>query len=77
MKLVEAISLRIKELLDERNFSQYELSKRGGVPRSTVNDIVNVKKKRVSTETVYQICSTLGITLVEFFNNHLFENLDD
>lgn len=77
MKLVEAISLRIKELLDERNFSQYELSKRGGVPRSTVNDIVNVKKKRVSTETIYQICSTLGITLVEFFNNRLFENLDD
>lgn len=77
MKLVEAISLRIKELLDERNFSQYELSKRGGVPRSTVNDIVNVKKKRVSTETVYQICSTLGITLVEFFSSYLFENLDD
>lgn len=77
MKLTKAIAIRVKNLLDERDYSQYDLYKLGGVPRTTVNDVVNNRKKRVSTETVYQICSTLGLTLEEFFADPLFEDLDD
>ena len=77
MKLVEAISKRLKDLLDERNYSQYELFKQGGIPRSTINDVVNCKKKRVSTETIYQICATLGMSLCEFFDNPMFNDIDD
>ena len=77
MTLTKAIAERVKNLLNERNFSQYELYKRGGVPRSTVCDVINNNKKRVSTDTVYQICSTLGISLQEFFDDPLFENLED
>ncbi|MBQ8424894.1 MAG: helix-turn-helix transcriptional regulator [Clostridia bacterium] len=77
MKLTEAIAKRVIKLLAERNLSQYYLFKNGGVPRSTVSDVVNNKKKRVSTETIYQICSTLGLSLSEFFNDPLFDNLED
>ena len=77
MKLSEAIAIRVGKLLNEKNLSQYSLFKNGGVPRSTVCDVVNNKKKRVSTETVYQICTTLGLTLSEFFNDSLFDELDD
>jgi transcriptional regulator with XRE-family HTH domain len=77
MKLTEAIAQRVKFLLEDRGFSQYALFKLGGVPRSTVSDVVNNKKKRVSTETVYQICATLNITLQEFFNDPMFDNIDD
>ncbi len=77
MKLTEAIAQRVKDLLDERNLKQYALFKKGGVPRSTISDVVNNKKKRVSTDTIYQICSTLEISLKEFFNDPLFDNLDD
>lgn len=77
MKLTKAIALRVKELLDKNNYSQYELFKRGGVPRSTVNNVVNNNKKRVSTETVYQICSTLNMSLKEFFDSPLFDDIDD
>ena len=77
MTLTKAIAERVKNLLTERNFSQYELYKRGGVPRSTVCDTINNHKKRVSTETIYQICSTLGISLREFFDDPMFDNLDD
>lgn len=77
MKLSEAISIRIKQLLKDKNLSQYWLCKNGGIPRSTVSDIVNAKKKRVSTATIYQICATLGITLEEFFRDSLFNNLID
>lgn len=77
MTLAKAIGERIKNLLAERNFSQYELYKRGGVPRSTVCDTINNNKKRVSTDTVYQVTSTLGISLKDFFDDPLFDNLED
>ena len=77
MKLTEAIAIRVNQLLTDRNLSQYSLFKNGGVPRSTVCDVVNNKKKRVSTETIYQICTTLGLTLAEFFNAPIFYELDD
>ncbi len=77
MKLVEAIGKRVENLLKEKGISQYYLFKNGGVPRTTINDVINVRKKRVSTDTVYQICSTLGLTLEEFFADSLFKNLDD
>ena len=77
MKLTEAIAIRIKDLLKERELSQYFLFKNGGVPRSTISNVVNVNNKRVSTETVYQICSTLEISLKEFFDDAIFDNIDD
>ena len=77
MKLTEAIAIRVKNLLNERGLSQYSLFKNGGVPRSTVSNVVNNNKKRVSTETVYQISSTLGISLKGFFHDEIFDNLDD
>lgn len=77
MKLKEAIAQRVQNLLDERNIKQYYLFKNGGLPRSTVSNVINCKKGRVSTDTVYQICSTLGMTLGEFFSDKLFDNIDD
>ena len=77
MKLSKAISVRVSNLLKERNLTQYSLFKNGGVPRSTICDVVNNKKKRVSTDTVYQICSTLNLSLSEFFSDPIFNNLED
>ncbi len=77
MTLVQAIAVRLKQLLDERGFSQYELFKRGGVPRSTICDTMNCKKSRVSTATIYQICSTLGISMSQFFDDKVFDEVED
>lgn len=77
MKLTDAIAQRVKDLLDERGLKQYSLYKKGGVPRSTISNVINTKKKRVSTDTVYQICATLEISLEEFFADPMFKDLDD
>lgn len=77
MKLTQAIALKVQQLLSDRDLSQYSLFKNGGIPRSTICDVVNNKKKRVSTDTVYQICSTLGITLSDFFADPIFDDIDD
>ena len=75
--LSKAISQKLIKLLNERNMTQYELCKLGGIPRTTVNNVFNNRKKRVSVETVYQICSTLGITLSDFFKDDLFSDISN
>lgn len=77
MKLNEAIAERTKQLLNERGLSNYYLFKKGGIPRSTISAVINAKKKNITTNTVYQISSTLEISLKEFFDSPIFDNVDD
>ena len=77
MKLVEAIGKRVDNLLQERGMTQYELSQRGGIPRSTINVIVGVKRNTTKIDTIYQIAATLGIPLKKFFDDPLFDDITD
>ena len=41
MKLNEAVSQRLTELLAEKNMTQYQLFLKSGVPKSTIGNVVN------------------------------------
>ena len=77
MNLTEATAKRINDLLEERNWKQYDLFKNGWIPRSTISNVINLKKKKVSSYTVYQICATLGITMKEFYDDPIFDEVND
>ena len=77
MKLIECIGKRIDNLLKERGLTQYELSEKGGIPRSTINVIIGAKRKTTQIDTIYQIADTLGISLKQFFDDNLFDNISD
>lgn len=77
MKLHEAISQRVKNLLKEKGMNQYALFKNGGISRSTISTLISANIKNVSSDLIYQICSTLEISLKDFFDNPLFNDLDD
>ena len=77
MKLNETIAERTKQWLNERGLSNYYLFKIAEIPRSTISAVINAKKQNVTTSTVYQICSTLEISLKEFFDNPIFDIVDD
>ncbi|MGN1040351.1 MAG: helix-turn-helix domain-containing protein [Candidatus Fimimonas sp.] len=80
MKLVEAVAKRTENLLAEKEMTMYQLAKNGGINRSTVWHVVNVDLARVSTvklDTVYQIAATLDMTLQEFFDDPLFDDISD
>lgn len=77
MKLVEAIGKRVDNLLQERGMTQYELSQRGGIPRSTINVVIGVKRNTTKIDTIYQIAATLGIPLKKFFDDPLFDDITD
>lgn len=77
MTLMEAVSERLKRLQAEKEFTSYKIQKEGGVPRSTVGKLVSMKFKTVELDTLYQIVSTMGITIREFFNDPIFDNVTD
>ena len=77
MTLSEAVGKRVENLLVERKMTQYQLYKNGGIPRSTISVTVDGKYKTVKLDTIYQIVATLGITLKEFFDDPLFDEVED
>ena len=73
MKLNEAISERLKELLAEKHMTNYALFKRCGVPKSTIGNLVNCTYNSVSLRVLHELCQGLGISLTEFFDSPLFD----
>ena len=81
MRLIEAIGMRLDSLIKSREkLTEYELAKQAGMPRSTVWKIIHpdlTKVKTVKVDTLYQITDTLGISLKEFFDDPLFDDISD
>ena len=79
MQLNEAISKRIDELLRERKLTQYKLSRKSGVPQSTLSTIKSCTFHSMKLLIIYEICEGLEIEMKDFFDSPLFarENLID
>lgn len=78
MQMNEAVSKRITELLAQQNMTQYQLSSRSGVPKSTVSNIIKCSYDSVKLRIIHEICQGFQITIPEFFQSPLFDedNLD-
>ena len=57
---------RIRELMEERNWSEYRLAIASGLSQSTVANIFN-RNTTPSVATLESICAGFGITLAQFF----------
>ena len=57
----------INDILREKSFSKYRLSKLSSVPYTTINDICSGKAdiRKCSVDTVYKIATVLGVTVEE------------
>ena len=78
MKLNEAISLRLSMLLREKKMTQYALFMKSGVPKSTINNIINRSYDSVKLRIIHELCQGMEISIIDFFNSPLFaeSNLD-
>jgi len=76
LKGYEAISKRIMELCSKYDLTINGLAERCLLTQSTVENLVNGTSKNPKTLTLIRICAGLNITLKEFFNSDLFDNLD-
>ena len=57
--------MTINELMENRNISQYRLSKDSGIAYTTINDICSGKAQleKCSAETIYRISKVLGVSM--------------
>ena len=60
--------MKIKELLNERGWSEYKLSKESGVAQSTLTNMFK-RNNAPSLPTLEAVCLGFGITLSQFFSN--------
>ena len=72
MKLNEAISRRLSELLTEKQMTQYQLFMKSGVPKSTIGNVINCSYDSVKLRIIHEMCQGLEIDIPEFFNSPLF-----
>jgi len=78
MKVSQAVATRIREILDEKNITQYRLEKNSGLSKGTITSLMYSRYKGVNLTTLIVIIRTLGMSVEEFFSSPLFneENLD-
>lgn len=73
LKLNQAVSMRLTELLDERGMTQYQLNAKSGVPKSTIGNVINCAFDSVKLRVIHELCQGFGIGLTEFFMSPLFD----
>lgn len=76
MDIGSAIKERILQLCEERDLTVNRLGTISGVTQSTINNIVSGRNKSTTVSTIKKLCDGLEITIIEFFDNPLFENLE-
>ena len=75
MKLSDAIRKRIKFYLKEKNMNVWKLCKMSGIPCSTISTFMSGKTELLKIDTLLHICEGFNITLKDFFDNPIFNEV--
>lgn len=75
MNISQAISKRILLLCYEKNITVYELSKKSGVPKTTIKDIISGRSKNPGILSIEKLATGFSISIGEFWNHELFSYL--
>ena len=71
-----AVRQRIIDLCDTYNITVNKLSTICGITQSSLNNIVNTGSNNPTISTVAKICDGLNITIREFFDDEIFEDIE-
>ena len=77
MKLYEAIAKRTENLTNGRGLSQYKVAFLAGTYQQNINRLINGEIHNVSSSLICQVCCAFDISLKEFFDDPLFDDIDD
>ena len=76
MRIGEAVRLRILELCEKRGITVNRLSTLCGVTQSTLANITGGRNQSSTVSTIKKICDGMEISIGEFFDSPLFQNLE-
>ena len=66
-KIQDGLIKQINELCNEKNYDYITLSRKSGVPLSTILNIIEGNSKNPGIYTILKLCNGFEITLAEFF----------
>lgn len=76
MNTKEAIANRILDLCAKQNIAVNTLAHMSGVSPSTVYSMLNEKSQNPGVVSIKKLCDGLEISLREFFDSDLFDDLE-
>ena len=76
MNTKEAVAKRILELCKERDMAINALGAVSGVSPSTIYSMLNEKSKNPGVVSLKKLCDGLEISLRDFFDSELFDDLE-
>ena len=76
MNTKEAVAQRIIELCENHNIAINALANISGVAPSTLYSMLNEKSQNPGVVSIKKLCDGLEITIREFFDSPLFDNLE-
>ena len=76
LNVKKAVELRIIELCNERNIAINALANISGVSPSTVYSMLNEKSQNPGVVSIKKICDGMEISIREFFDSALFDDLE-
>ena len=72
MNVSEAVAKRIRELLVEKDMTQYRLEQKSGILHGSMACILNGRNKTVTLSTIYMLARGFDMTIIEFLNDDIF-----
>ena len=76
MNAKEAVAKRIQTLCAERGMTVNALANQCGIEPSTIYSMLGAKSKNPGVITIQKLCDGLEISVKDFFNVPLFEELE-
>ena len=76
MTIGEAVQIRIKNLCRDNNITVNKLAIVSGLTQSTLNNIVSGRNNSTTVSTIKKICDGLNISIQDFFDDPLFQKLE-
>ena len=76
MYLSDAMRIRINNLIQQNNLNGNKLALYSSMNRSNINRFLRGKNKTIKIESITLICQSLNISLKDFFDDELFNDVD-
>lgn len=72
----KAVANRLLQLCENKKLSVNALARLSAVPPSTLKNIINGGSKNAGVVTIKKLCDGLEITLREFFDDEIFDDIE-
>ena len=76
MNAKEAVAKRIIELCNKHEMTVNALANNAGISPSTIYSMLNYKSQNPGVVSLHKICYGFDMTLRDFFNSEIFEDIE-